>query len=782
VIRPRWLVSRRFLAYALGLLLLAGLAGGLLAWRFYLQTDELLTGHFAGQRWDFPSRIYSDQYAVYPGLGVDGELFAWRLKRRGYVEVRDRPEARGEYRYVAADGELGHPRRLELFLRSFDFPGRREAGRLLDIRLDAGGRILGMHEGPGGEEIYSFFLEPVMLAGLHGELREDRREMKIAEVPAHLVRAVVSVEDRRFFEHRGVDLRGLARAFLVNLRSGRVRQGGSTLTQQLMKNFFLDNERTLTRKAREAVMAVMAERRFSKLEILENYLNEIYLGQKGGVGVHGMWEASAWYFGREPRELSLGQAAMLAGVIRAPNYYSPHRHPERAIERRNVVLRVLFDVGEIDHRTYRRALAEPLGTVPPVAATGSASHFTDFVRNELKENFPAEVLKSEGYSIFTTLDAGFQHVAERAVAEELDRLERDFPTLLREQGDRIEGALVVLNPRTGRILAMVGGRDYGRTQFNRVLNARRQTGSVFKPVVMLAAVGSEEVGRVHLLPTSRVTDEPFTWDYDGKQWSPANYSDKLYGEVTVREALERSINTATARIARDVGIEEIRDLAVRLGVDEALRPWPAISLGAYEISPFDVARVYSVFAGGGMKAEPLGVAKVVDRTGKVIEGNRLEFERVIPAVDAYLVTHMLEGVMERGTGRRARTAGFTRPAAGKTGTSNDYNDAWFAGYTPGLLAVAWVGFDKAGHVGLSGATAALPVWTRFMKEALEDRPPSAFQVPAGIELVEVDPLSGLLATVACNDTITEAFLEDDVPTQHCGALGHLLSRQAEPRH
>ncbi|HIF62815.1 MAG TPA: hypothetical protein EYQ35_01495 [candidate division UBP10 bacterium] len=288
MIRPSWGVSRRFLAYTCGLLLLAGLAGGLLAWRFYLQTDELLTGHFAGQRWDFPSRIYSDQYAVYPGLGVDGELFAWRLKRRGYVAVRDRPKARGEYRYVAAGGEPGQPRRLELFLRSFDFPGRREAGRLLDIRLDAGGRILGMHEGTGGEEIYSFFLEPVMLAGLHGELREDRREMKIAEVPAPLVRAVVSVEDRRFFEHRGVDLRGLARAFLVNLRSGRVRQGGSTLTQQLMKNFFLDNERTLTRKAREAVMAVMAERRFSKLEILENYLNEIYLGQKGGVGVHGL--------------------------------------------------------------------------------------------------------------------------------------------------------------------------------------------------------------------------------------------------------------------------------------------------------------------------------------------------------------------------------------------------------------------------------------------------------------------------------------------------------------
>ncbi|MFQ5477062.1 MAG: PBP1A family penicillin-binding protein [Candidatus Binatia bacterium] len=764
-------LPKNFLVLGVSALAVGVLLGGVVGWRLYIGIDETLQQRFAGRRWDFPSRIYSDEIAVYPGIRVDDALFRSRLASRGYRSRTRRPAERGEFRFVDSAGEHSQ-RRLELFLRPFDYPGRREKGRLLLLELDEEGMVTRISSAEDGSEVFSFFLAPVPIAGLHGELREERREMTIAEVPGPLIRAIINVEDRRFFEHRGVDLRGLSRAMLVNLRSGSVRQGGSTLTQQLMKNFFLTDERTLSRKLREAAMALVAERRFSKLEILENYINEIYLGQKGGVGVHGLWEAAGYYFGREPRELSMGQIATLAGMIRAPNYYSPHRHPERALERRDVVLKILRSTGDLDERAFRSALAEPLGTVPPPPTSNSAAHFTDFVRNELQAHFPREVLASEGYEIFTTLDHGLQRLAVEVLDDGLRRLEEDFPTLAQSSA-RLEGALVALNPRTGAIVAMVGGREYGQTQFNRVINGRRQTGSVFKPVVMLAALGGERVGSKHFLPSSRVMDEAFTWEYDGRSWTPTNYEEKYYGEVSVREALERSINSATARIAREVGIGPIRDLAVRLGADPGLPAYPAIALGAWELSPLEVAKIYGVFANAGMSAAPMSVAKVVDRRGRIVEGNRVQLRRVIPAEDAYLITHLLMGVMERGTGKRARRSGFTRPAAGKTGTTNDFNDAWFAGFTPDLLTVVWVGYDRKSHVGLSGAVAALPIWTEFMKGALAGRPPADFDVPAGVELVDIDPRTGLRASVLCSEVVTEAYLKGEGPSEQCGIQKHL---------
>jgi len=756
---------RRWLRTLLSISLLAVppvMAGVALAgWLVYQSIESTLVEKFGGQRWDFPSKLYADAYPLFPGLDTDEDGFTRRLERRGYRPVRDRPTAHGEYRVVA------DPPAVDLYLKPFQYPTHRERGRPLRLELDAARRIRAIRSLDDGRELYDVFLEPALVTGLHGRVREDRREMQLDEVPVPLVRSVIAVEDRRFFEHRGVDVRGLARAMIVNLKAMGVRQGGSTLTQQLMKNFFLTDDRTVGRKLREAAMALVAERRFDKREILENYMNEIYLGQRRGVGVHGMWEAAEFYFGREPRELTLGQIATLAGMIRAPNYYSPHGHPERAVTRRNTVLRVLLDTGEIDERTYRAALAEPLAAVAPPPGAVRAPYFVDFVREELADRYSARVLTSQGYHIFTTLDLELQTAAEGAVARGLERLERDYPHLTEEPDARLEIALLATNPRTGAILAMVGGRDYAGSQYNHVTDARRQPGSVFKPIVFLAAVGSERVGEKHLLPSSIVEDEPFVWSYEGRTWSPENYEEEFHGPVTVRHALVHSLNAATARLARDVGIEPIRDLAVRLGVDDAIPPYPAIALGGWEVTPLEVARVYGVLANAGLAAEPNAVAKVVGRGGAIVEGHRMEIRRVIPARDAFLITHLLSGVLSDGTGRRARRLGFTRPAAGKTGTTNEYNDAWFAGYTPDLLTIVWVGFDRGAQLGLTGSAAALPIWTEFMKEALGDKPPTPFDIPAGISFVEVDADSGGRAGSTCRHVVREAFLEGEGPRHGC---------------
>jgi penicillin-binding protein 1B len=743
---------------------------GVLTWWVYQDVSHTLERKFAGRRWDFPSKVYSDSYSLYPGLTLDTASFRRRLKRRGYREVGGTPQERGEFHWTK------EPPGLELRLNTFQYPTHREPGRSIRIDLDDEGRISGMYEMPDDTQIYELMLEPVVITGLHGALLEERHEMPLAGIPVPLVRAVIAVEDRRFLKHGGIDWRGLARAMLVNLRAGRVVQGGSTLTQQLMKNFFLTEDRTISRKVREAIMALVAEHRYSKTEILENYMNEIYLGQKGAIGIHGMWEAASYYFGKEPRELTLGQIALLAGMIRAPNFYDPHQHPVRAVQRRNVVLGVLLRTGEIDQRTYDAAVAEPLATVPPPPKAEGAPYFVNYVRRELADNFPSSVLATEGYQIFTTLDLELQEIAEDAVKRGVERIEEEKPELANTNPeDKLQAALIATNPSTGAIVAMVGGRDFQESQFNRAVDARRQPGSVFKPIVYLAALSSEWPRRAHRLPTSVVLDEPFTWDYDGGSWSPANYDDQYFGQVTVREALEHSLNTATARIARDVGIDSIRRFAIRLGMRGDLPPYPAIALGGWEASPLEIAHVYGVFANEGMSAAPRAVSKVVDRNGHVVEGNPLEIKRVLSPRDAFMITYLLEGVMEHGTGHWSREQGFTRPAAGKTGTTNDFHDAWFAGYTPDLLSTVWVGFDRGEDLGLSGAKAALPIWTVFMQRALAGQPATDFRVPSGIVLVDVDPLSGQLAVPGCPEVVHEAFLAGEEPVDTCelhGGSGH----------
>jgi penicillin-binding protein 1B len=725
------------------------------------ELDRELVERFAGRRWDLPSRIYSDSFVAYADSGVPLELLLERLRLVGYRAVSAEPERPGEFRFDPGAGIL------EVYLRRFAYPGRVAEPVPVAVR-GSSGRIVGIERRDTGEALPSIEIEPEALAGIYETVWEERRVVRLAELPSVLVKAVLAAEDRRFFEHPGIDLRGILRALLRNLAQRRVVEGGSTLTQQLVKNFFLTEARTWKRKLTEAVMALLLEHRLTKLEILETYLNEIYLGQRGAKGIYGVWEGARFYFGKDPRDLTLAEAAMLAGLIKAPGLYSPTRSPERALQRRSEVLAALYEAGEIGASEYAEALAEPLPKELPTVEGTSAPYFVDFVRSELERRYPQDALTSQGFEIFTTLDPVLQREAERAVEKGLAELERRHPRLAADPEEPLQAALIALEPRSGEILAMVGGRSYRKSQFNRATQARRQPGSVFKPIVFLAAMEEEErtlEGRY--LPTRRIQDEPFTWFYGGRSWSPRNYRDLYFGEVTLRQALELSLNSATARIAQELGAERIRDMAIRLGFPEDLPALPSIALGAVEVSPFEVAQAFAAIANLGFRPEASAIRAVLDSEGAPLTQNPMRAEQVVSPRVAYLVTHLMEGAVDRGTARAIREAGIDFAVAGKTGTTNEGRDAWFVGFTSDLVAVVWVGFDRERPLGLSGAQAALPIWIDFVKAATRWRKPAPFLVPAGIERVAVDPASGLRATGRCPVVVDEVFFSGEAPAEPC---------------
>jgi penicillin-binding protein 1B len=734
---------------------------GIVCWNYYETLQGQVDDKFRGRRWDLPSRVYSAPFAVYPGMDLDGIGFVERLTRLGYVEVPGQADRPGDYRWLPSGG-------LEVVLRGNSLTGEETRRVFFDLMQR---RVVRGITTESGEELPIVELAPEPIAGIYDQVWESRDLVMVADVPSLLIQSILATEDRRFFEHEGVDWRAVLRALWVNFRAGGVRQGGSTLTQQLMKNFFLSTDRTVERKVVELAMALIAEQRYSKLEILENYLNEIYLGQNGARGVFGIREGSRFYFGKDPGELSLAQMALLAGLIQAPNRYSPFHAPERALERREVVLSRMHRAAMITDADYAAARAEPLNLRQATPSPRTAPYFVDYVRDELAGTYGPTVLTQDGLQIYTTLDAQVQLDAEEAVRDGLARLEEQHPLLRPRQGETaLEAALVAIQPQTGEIKAMVGGRGYGTSQFNRATQARRQVGSLFKPVVFATALALRRETGEAWLPTSRIEDSPFEWTYGSEVWKPANYADRYLGFVSMRAALERSLNAATARTAQEIDLPPILATAHRLGFDDALPALPAIVLGAGEATPLQVARVYATFANGGLRPSPLAGRRITTGHGEVLEWRGVRLERAITPEVAFLVTHMLQGVLERGTGRAGQLA---VPAAGKTGTTDGYRDAWFAGYTPELVAVVWVGFDHGRAVGLPGSEAALPIWSEFMSKATAGRPMAVFQPPPGIGYARIDPASGGLATAACPESIEEAFPVDAVPSAPCAL--HSLS-------
>ena len=699
----------------------AGLVAG--AW-FLKDWEDKVTKKFEGRKWDFASKIYSDSYHLYVGVNLRFDDFTEKLRRLGYYETVGSPKTQGAYHINAGEGSV------DIFLHDFDFPTEKIKGYPVRISLQ-GNTVTRIEDLANKTEKFDLELEPEVVTGLYQRIWQERRVVKLGEVPPLLVKSILAIEDERFYSHVGVDPIGILRAMLVNLRHLSLQQGGSTLTQQLMKNFLLSDERTLSRKFPEAVMALIAERKYPKEVILENYLNEIYLGQRGSQGISGVWEAAQFYFSKPLSELTVGQTALLAGLIRAPNRLSPYRNAEAATKRRNVVLAKLLDDKIITQKQYDTALKEKLPQRALVKVTNEAPFYVDYLRRELEQNYPKDVLEKDGLRIFTGLDLRIQKIAEKALTEGLAKLEASHPALKKKSAEEgLEGAIVVIRPQTGEIKAMVGGRNYQRSQFNRIFQARRQAGSVFKPFVFLAAFMHGGQSGMQYFSDTVVNDSQFTWTYDrGQSWQPNNYNNDYYGAVTVRRALESSLNSATARVAQDVGIRRVREVARRLGIESPLPAVPSLSLGSAEVTPLEVAVAFSTLANGGVRARSVAVKHVMVQNTKVLEKRDVRLEQVISPSLAYTMNQLLKGVMDRGTGAPARRWGFTRPAAGKTGTTNDYKDAWFVGYTPELLAVVWVGYDGPAKIGLSGAEAALPIWTEFMKAATVGTPVTDFAAP-----------------------------------------------------
>lgn len=697
------------------------------AW-FIKKWEQQVTEKFDGQKWRIPSRIYADSYLIYVGINLRREDLIEKLRRLGYYEIQTTPKSKGEYRFAPAEGLI------DIWLHDFDYPNEKVRG--YPVRLSLQGAVVTQIENSAtGKEMFSLELEPELVTGLYERIWQERRVVKLAEVPPLLVKAVLAVEDERFYSHHGVDPIGILRAMWVNLRSLSFQQGGSTLTQQLMKNFLLTDERTLARKIPEAVMALIAERKYSKDVILENYLNEIYLGQRGSQGIFGVWEAAQFYYSKPLADLTVGESALLAGLIRAPNRLSPYRSAEAATKRRDTVLAKMLDDNIISRKQYDAAVREKLPQRSLVKVTNEAPFYVDYLRRELEQVYSNDVLTEEGLRIFTSLDLQLQRMAERAVVEGLKKLEATHAVLRKKSAaDNLEAAIIVLRPQTGEIKAMVGGRNYQKSQFNRVFQAKRQPGSIFKPFVYLAALMYGGQSGVRYTPDTVINDSQFTWSYDGQEWQPSNYNNEYFGAVTFRRALESSLNSATGRVAQDVGIRRVRELAHRLGIQSPLPAVPSLSLGSAEVTPLEVAVAFSTLANNGVRTRPLAVKQVMDQNTKVLEKRDVRVEQVVAPQLANAMNQLLKGVLDYGTAASARRLGFTRPAAGKTGTTNDYKDAWFVGYTPDLLAVVWVGFDGQSKLNLSGSEAALPIWTEFMKAATANMAVTDFvgpPMPAG---------------------------------------------------
>jgi penicillin-binding protein 1B len=745
--RSIWL---RLGLYLFTIIILLGL--GLILYCWTLSFD--IQKRFSGRRWSIPSIVYSDSTLIYPGQRLNIRLFREKLKRLGYRKVDHRPKKKGE---MLSTSEF-----LEIFLHDLDIPSQKRRGFPIRIIFleDEIDTIKNLKD---DEFIPILELEPEELMRFFGTEREQRNLVSIETIPDHVVNAVIAAEDIRFYSHRGLDPRGIFRAFLVNLRHGSIRQGGSTITQQLAKNYFLTHDRTLSRKIKEMFMSITMEFMYTKDEILEIYLNEIYLGQKESIAINGIGEASNFYFNKEVNDLNISEAATIAGLIRAPNLYSPYVNAERCLARRDVVLQVMEDQDWISPEELITALKFPMEASGDRYYHRKAPYFLDYLSIQLEELYSAESLESLGLSIYTTLDSQIQNAAETALEKGLARMEQNNPDLKSEDLEhRLQGALIVMQPKTGYILAMAGGRDYTVSQFNRITSARRQPGSAFKPFIYVS--GLDKFHGASIL--SNELQEMY--NRDGTVWKPKNFSPIEVDHLTLREALARSVNLPTVNFALEVGLDKIVEKVRAFGFSTPMDPYPSIALGAFEVIPLELARAYCVFASNGLLPYPLSLKTVVDEDGQTLEQKHMSIERVISLQKAYMMTSFLRSVVEEGTGQGLKGWNISFPVGAKTGTTNGFKDAWFVGFTPDILALVWVGFDDGSPMYGTGSSAALPIWAELINALPQVISGEWFKMPDGIVEKTVCPDSGKLAIEKrCPNPVEEVFLEENVPLEEC---------------
>ncbi len=724
--------------------------------RLYLSCRKIVDDHLKSQTWSLPSTIYADAPILYQGLPMKPERLVDYLLRLHYQPTPDKHTATGQF-YAHGDTIIFQKRVL--------FYGASAEPAVL-VRFKAG-TIESIQNLSSNEELPAYELEPVPVSNLFGQEWEKRTLVQYEQIPVHLIRAVLAIEDRRFFSHGGLDFRGILRAIWNDLINHKQLQGGSTVTQQLVKNFYLTPERSIRRKINEAVMAWIMERRLRKEEILELYLNEIYLGQRGAMSINGIGEASLLYFGKDVQHVDVPEAALLAGMIQAPNIYNPYKHSKEAKTRRNVVLRAMKETNVISSSDYEKYVATELKVKPFDSRINLAPYFGNIVKTQLLEKYDQDLIYTKNLRVFTTLDPDMQAAAEESLAAGLEQIDKIRYSKVKK---RVEGCLIAIEPQTGFIKALVGGRSYSLSQFDRVRQAKRQPGSIFKPVVYAAAFEEFFDKQRVFTPATLVTDEPWTLHFQNKTWQPKNYDGQYHGTVTLRTALAQSMNVATARLAMDVGLNQVSGLAKRLGF-ENIKPYPSLSLGSFEVSPWEVAEAYTVFANGGVRTEIRTLKKVSNTNGETLERSRIEVKKILHPQTAYLITDMLTTVLSSGTGAAVRQRGFMRPAAGKTGTTDEYRDAWFVGYTPNLLCVVWTGYDDNTPIKMTGAQAALPIWTRFMKIATQNIPVEDFSSPQGVNIKMIDPATGGLSTENCPSAQPELFIDGTEPSTTCSQHG-----------
>jgi penicillin-binding protein 1B len=741
---------------------------------YYIQFGKLINQRLTGQVYQNTSRVFSGPGHIYTGETMRSGDLATYLLRAGYQEgeVEGAP---GEFQVKGSTIDI-RPSRDSYF----------QGGNALRVSFSGGtiSRILQLSD---STPRVAADIEPELITNLFDSSREKRRVVRFDDLPKDMVNAVLAAEDKRFFEHGGLDIVRVFGAALADLRRGQKAQGASTIDMQVARSFFFTTKREWTRKLKEILMAVEINQRYSKQQIFELYANEVYLGNRGSFAIRGFGEAAEAYFGKDVRELNLGEEAFIAGIIRAPNRYSSaERHLDRAEESRDRVLAQMVEDSYVTQEQADAAKKLKLKFVNGGVNTGSAPYFVDMVKDHLLEKFSETDLETQSYRIYTTLDPELQRAAADAIQIAVQGVDKRLAkryALWKKKGEpvpQVQVALVAMDPQTGEIRALIGGRNYGESQLNHAL-ARRQPGSVFKPFVYAAAFNDTVLGvQPVVTPVSTVDDVPTTFEFDGKEYTPDNYGEEFYGTVTVRDALIHSLNVATVKVAEMIGYQRVVDLTRQMGLGNNIQPTPAVALGAYEMTPIDVAAGYTAFATNGVRAEPLFLRSVLAADGTVEETAQPRTHPVLDPRVAYLTTSLMEDVINKGTGVTVRSMGFTPIAAGKTGTSRD---GWFAGFTSNLLCVVWVGFDDNRDLGLSGSESAAPIWGEFMKRAValpQYKMTEDFDPPPGVLQETIDPQSGQLATSSCPQTVQEYFVSGSEPTQMCELHGggHFASAPA----
>ena len=785
---------------------------------YWVKYARVVDRRLSGPIFDNTAKIYGTPEPVRVGERITSSDIAAELQRAGYSQEGAKTVSRIGVYQLRRDGIAIAPGP-----ESYEGPGEAE------INIEKG-KVSGILA--GGKQLGGYDLEPQLITALSTQQRAKRQVVKYQDIPRVMREAVLSVEDRRFFQHGGVNYFRLVEAALVDLREGRHEQGGSTITMQVARMFFLTPQKTFHRKLVEMLISIELENRFSKEQIFEFYANQVDLGQRGSFAIHGFAEASHAFFNKDLQAITLPEAALLAGLIQRPSYLSPYRHPERALDRRNLVLDAMVENHAVTRDDAERAKAAPLKLAPMNVEASDAPYFIDLVKDNLTNHFSEPELTDGNYHVYSTLDPDLQRGAAQAVAEGLKVVDAKLLKLRTRRirigkgrkakyetrvlpGPDAQVALVAMDPHTGHVLALVGGRNYAFSQLDHAM-AKRPTGSIFKPFVYAAAINTALTGGIPpaevaaaqanstvnpapvanavtpanaathtadtttvapapaatpsapvvVTPVTMINDEPTTFSYGDQIYEPRNYKDEYHGQVTARYALALSLNNATVALAQMVGYDRVADLARAAGIT-SVKATPAMALGAYDATPLEMASAYTVFANNGIKLSPVLINSVRKSNGDVLANYQPEQKPVLDPRVAYIMTNMMEGVLNFGTAFGVRSAGFNVPAAGKTGTSHD---AWFAGYTSDLLCIVWVGYDDYSDIRLSGAEIAAPIWTDFMKRAIalpQYRDVSDFEQPTGVVNVQLDKVTNALATSTCTNDYVAAFIAGTEPTETC---------------